>query len=211
MNIENMNEIFKCPISFETMTDPVTTPNGDSYQRECIERWIREKGTCPISRKIITLKQLVPNKALKRRIEASIPSMDVKIKPKSQVKLNLINRIFNSSIERIVAPSEVSENIHDMPLNYDFAHINCAHSKRCILFAYNTLNRIEKWNELRNFVIDESCGFQSGCKNNDIIYIMDEIERDYQGHSGSSMGFTMCHIHFISQYGLQDYKNRFGN
>jgi hypothetical protein len=222
---ENMREALRCPISFEKMTDPIITPNGDSYQREFIEKWVREKGTCPITRKIITINQLVPNKALKQYIQATMPTLKPQSLKITTLINNLTNRIFNSSnnisqntiVPDIVdqdtlsgvEPSEHISDIYDTPIDHDFSYISCEHYKRCILFGYNTLNRINKWNELRNFIVDETGGFQSGYKNDDILYIMTEIENDYQGHSGSSMGLTMRHMHFIAKYGLQAYKDRF--
>lgn len=64
---------FNCPISNEMMKDPVMTPNGDSYDRVNIEEWIRSKGTDPLTREPLALTQLIPNRALKRAIEAAFP------------------------------------------------------------------------------------------------------------------------------------------
>lgn len=241
MNIENkpkiMSDTLKCPISFEIMTDPVITPNGDTYQREFIERWIREKGNCPITRNPITLNQLIPNKALKQYIETTIPSIKIKSKP---IIKNILNKIFNTNnLQNIIVPIEnvldepnvptesvpddsvPTESVPDesvpnenipieliMPQIFDFRNINCTHEKRCFVLAYNTITRLNKWTELRNFIVDESRGFQFG-KNENILFIMNEIERDYKGHSGSSIGITMRHMHFISKHGVQEYENKF--
>ena len=67
----SVNDEFICPISMQLMRDPVITPNGTSYERSAIEKWIREKGTDPITRNRITLSQLIPNLALRNAILAS--------------------------------------------------------------------------------------------------------------------------------------------
>jgi U-box domain len=92
----------KCQISFEIMRDPVTTPNGDSYERSEINNWLRTKPTGnwlyvlskfkftkatnqpattiltisdfadPITRRPLQTIDLVPNHSLKAIIEAYI-------------------------------------------------------------------------------------------------------------------------------------------
>jgi len=45
---------FFCPITHELMTDPVTDPDGHSYERSAIENWIKEKGCSPIVSSILS-------------------------------------------------------------------------------------------------------------------------------------------------------------
>lgn len=73
---------FVCPISHEIMIDPVVTPNGDTFERSYIEKWIQDKGTCPITRNKIGLKDLVPNTALKLCIISKKTSCDIIINDK---------------------------------------------------------------------------------------------------------------------------------
>ena len=54
-----------CPISCELMVDPVFTATGQSYERECISKWLRTKQTDPISNAKLPNKKLVPNIALR--------------------------------------------------------------------------------------------------------------------------------------------------
>jgi len=59
-------EEFKCGITKEVMKDPViVSPLGHSYEREVIKGWIKTHGSDPISRKAATLKDVIPNRALK--------------------------------------------------------------------------------------------------------------------------------------------------
>jgi hypothetical protein len=39
---------FLCSITHQLMTDPVTDPDGNSYERSAIENWLKEHSTSPI-------------------------------------------------------------------------------------------------------------------------------------------------------------------
>lgn len=59
-----------CPISMEIMHDPVTTPNGVSYERRCLEEHVRRNGAVdPLTRKQLTLDMLRPNTSLKAAVQ----------------------------------------------------------------------------------------------------------------------------------------------
>ncbi|KAG7379773.1 STIP1 y and U box-containing protein 1 [Phytophthora pseudosyringae] len=63
-------DYFMCPISMEVMHDPVTTPNGVSYERHCLEEHLRHNGAVdPLTRKRLTLDMLRPNTSLKAAIQ----------------------------------------------------------------------------------------------------------------------------------------------
>ncbi|GLE03385.1 hypothetical protein PINS_up012287 [Pythium insidiosum] len=63
-------EYFVCPISMEIMHDPVSTPNGVSYERRCIEEHLKKNGTVdPLTRKTLTLELLRPNASLRAAIQ----------------------------------------------------------------------------------------------------------------------------------------------
>ncbi|KAL3673090.1 hypothetical protein V7S43_002385 [Phytophthora oleae] len=63
-------DYFMCPISMEVMHDPVTTPNGVSYERRCLEEHLRHNGAIdPLTRKRLTLDMLRPNTSLKAAIQ----------------------------------------------------------------------------------------------------------------------------------------------
>jgi hypothetical protein len=68
------------------------------------------------------------------------------------------------------------------------------------------MNRIEKWAALRDFVPNSDRGFMMERNNEEIVNIMTEIDNDYYGHSGSSLGCTMRVLHYISRYGVDKYK-----
>ena len=55
--------------SMEVMHDPVSTPDGHTFERSAVEQWIRVRGTNPVTRAPLTLDQLTPNRALRGAIE----------------------------------------------------------------------------------------------------------------------------------------------
>ena len=57
-----------CPISFENMKDPVIDPEGNSYERSAIEKWLDMNKTSPLTRSPLNVKDLVTNRALKDMI-----------------------------------------------------------------------------------------------------------------------------------------------
>ena len=55
--------------SMEIMKDPVSTPQGHTFEREQISDWVRVHGTCPITRQELSLADLTPNRSLRAAIE----------------------------------------------------------------------------------------------------------------------------------------------
>ncbi|ESW27406.1 hypothetical protein PHAVU_003G199200 [Phaseolus vulgaris] len=63
-------EDFRCPISLELMTDPVTVSTGQTYDRVSIKKWLKAGNTtCPKTGEKLTNIELVPNTSLKRLIQ----------------------------------------------------------------------------------------------------------------------------------------------
>jgi hypothetical protein len=61
---------FRCPISLELMTDPVTVSTGQTYDRSSIEKWLRAGNVlCPKTGEKLTSKELVPNSTLRNLIQ----------------------------------------------------------------------------------------------------------------------------------------------
>jgi len=54
-----------CPITAEIMTDPVTTLDGFTYEREAITEWLRTKDTSPTTGATLESKKLIPNHSLR--------------------------------------------------------------------------------------------------------------------------------------------------
>ncbi|RHY31692.1 hypothetical protein DYB32_003245 [Aphanomyces invadans] len=62
-------ESFLCPIGMDIMADPVTTPNGVSYERKWIEAHIARSQLDPLTREALRVNQLRPNVSLRHAIE----------------------------------------------------------------------------------------------------------------------------------------------
>ncbi|XP_047324676.1 U-box domain-containing protein 19-like [Impatiens glandulifera] len=61
---------FRCPISLEIMSDPVTLCTGHTYDRPSISKWLSNGNpTCPKTGQRLVTPVLVPNLALKRLIQ----------------------------------------------------------------------------------------------------------------------------------------------
>ncbi|KAE8124190.1 hypothetical protein FH972_019096 [Carpinus fangiana] len=61
---------FRCPISLELMTDPVTVSTGQTYDRSSIEKWLRAGNMlCPKTGEKLRSKELVPNSTLRKLIQ----------------------------------------------------------------------------------------------------------------------------------------------
>jgi len=60
---------FRCPITLDIMREPVVVASGQTYDRDSIFRWFDSgKSTCPKTGQVLTVLELVPNKALKNLI-----------------------------------------------------------------------------------------------------------------------------------------------
>ncbi|MFS7954495.1 putative U box domain, armadillo-like helical, Zinc finger, RING/FYVE/PHD-type [Helianthus anomalus] len=61
---------FRCPISLDLMKDPVTLSTGITYDRESIEKWIRDGNqTCPVTNQVLTNFDQTPNHMIRRMIQ----------------------------------------------------------------------------------------------------------------------------------------------
>eukprot|EP00956_Cyclotella_meneghiniana_P012640 scaffold17980_cov40-Cyclotella_meneghiniana.AAC.4 len=61
-------EEFYCPLSKRVMKDPVIDPEGNTYEREAIERWLRVQASSPITNAYLSLEMLRPGRELKSKI-----------------------------------------------------------------------------------------------------------------------------------------------
>ena len=70
-SLESLHVAFQCPITQEVMRDPVVTADGQTYEREAIERWISNQqsrglpNTSPLTGEPLEHTRLVPNVLLR--------------------------------------------------------------------------------------------------------------------------------------------------
>ena len=60
---------FFCPITDDIMRDPVSTADGQTYERAAIESWLERSDTSPATGAQLPSKTLIPNIALRQSIE----------------------------------------------------------------------------------------------------------------------------------------------
>ncbi|THU48448.1 hypothetical protein C4D60_Mb09t26370 [Musa balbisiana] len=70
MEVEELPEDFRCPISLEVMTDPVILSSGHTFDRASIQRWLDSGNrTCPLTKlPLPPSPSLIPNHALRSLI-----------------------------------------------------------------------------------------------------------------------------------------------
>lgn len=169
-----------CPISCEIMTHPVITPYGHTFDHYSIIKWLKTNNTCPFSRKPLHIKDLLRDSSIKK-------------------KLNFY--LFVDKIKRIYISGK--KNI-DIPTNPDFSFID-DHTRRMVEKAYYTVSRLDEWDYLQNYNENENGAFLSS-KDEIIINILTEIENDYMGHYGCSLGVTIKVIEKIAKHGYEKFK-----
>lgn len=61
---------FLCPITRETMVDPVICCDGHTYERKAIEQWLRSSSRSPKTNQSLPSRILIPNHAMRNSIDA---------------------------------------------------------------------------------------------------------------------------------------------
>ncbi|KAJ7957990.1 RING-type E3 ubiquitin transferase [Quillaja saponaria] len=75
LHIEPIYDAFACPLTKQVMRDPVTLENGQTFEREAIEKWFKEckesgrKLVCPLTLRELRSTELNPSIALRNTIE----------------------------------------------------------------------------------------------------------------------------------------------
>jgi hypothetical protein len=64
-----MRQLSICPITREPFRKPVFDPDGFNNEKSAIVKWVTENGTSPMTRKSLSVDQLVPNRSLMALIE----------------------------------------------------------------------------------------------------------------------------------------------
>ncbi|EYU41189.1 hypothetical protein ABFS82_03G004700 [Erythranthe guttata] len=75
LHIEPIYDAFICPLTKQVMRNPVTLENGQTFEREAIEKWFREcresgkRPVCPLTLRELKSTELNPSIALRNTIE----------------------------------------------------------------------------------------------------------------------------------------------
>jgi hypothetical protein len=68
MEIADMENAFRCPISRDIMQNPVIAADGHTYEQCEIERWLQHKSTSPLTNEVLEHQLLTPNHNLRSQI-----------------------------------------------------------------------------------------------------------------------------------------------
>ena len=181
MEEEPMEEMI-CGICLDPQTHPFKTSCNHSFCVSCLVRASVFKNNfnfpCPLCRETVTNMK---------------DAIQFYKNDETNEKIDAINILppFNSEL---------------YPIDADFEFVNFEGDRRMLISAYNIITREEKWRFLHDYSVSEQTGFlwASGTELN---ILLEKIEEDYRGHSGSSMGYTIRKMHFISKYGYIEFKN----
>ena len=62
---KQMIDILSCPISCNIMENPVITPDGNTFDKKYLLKWVNKNKNCPLTRQKLDISSLIPNKAIK--------------------------------------------------------------------------------------------------------------------------------------------------
>lgn len=75
LRVEPIYDSFLCPLTKQVMHDPVTLETGQTYERDAIEKWLREcresgrRPVCPLTLRELKSTELSPSIALRHTIK----------------------------------------------------------------------------------------------------------------------------------------------
>lgn len=92
-------EDFRCPISLELMTDPVTVSTGQTYDRSSIQKWLKAGNLiCPKTREKLTNTDLVSNTTLKKLINQFCADNGISINKSRRQSRDITSTILPGSL-----------------------------------------------------------------------------------------------------------------
>jgi hypothetical protein len=89
------------------------------------------------------------------------------------------------------------------PYDADFSFIKDDQTKQMISSAYNCVMKLDVWKSIREF----KGSYYLYSKDKDINELLHDIDDNYEGHSGNSIGFVMYHLGRISKIGYHKFKD----
>lgn len=103
-------EDFRCPISLELMTDPVTVSTGQTYDRVSIQKWLKSGNfVCPKTGEKLRSTELVPNTSLKKLIQQFCAEYGVSLSKSSKNNRDISRTILPGSPANAAAIKFLSE------------------------------------------------------------------------------------------------------
>ena len=125
----------KCPISSLMMFDPVLASDGETYEREEIERWLKEHDTSPLHHEPFVHKNLTPNRAIKRQIDGLLEKHSElwdsgELYFSSRLVQNILSSLQENDIETLKRLLDQDRRLLTRPLkgNQTLLHLACMQS-----------------------------------------------------------------------------------
>lgn len=126
---------YYCPLTKRLMKDPVIDTEGNTYEREAIERWLRVQSSSPITNGYLSLDMLKPNRDLKKEIYKATGKPRSKSQARAKSRSGSPSRhdlvsgrvLIDSYLREISSKSKLSVSLDGMGI--------CAFSYRRITFV----------------------------------------------------------------------------
>ena len=101
---------FYSPITGELMNDPVSEPEGHTYERSAITKWLSKNNTSPLTRNELAINMLKPNISLKKSIDSIKDKLsEEQLKIKSKL-LDEDLKEFHKTLEGVDIKSSIKDN-----------------------------------------------------------------------------------------------------
>ena len=101
---------FYCPITGDLMKDPVSEPDGHTYERDAIMTWLSKSKTSPLTRKALDMREMKDNVSMKKSIESIKDKLsEDQLKIDSQI-LDKDLKEFNDILNDITMKASVKDN-----------------------------------------------------------------------------------------------------
>ena len=102
---------FYCPITGDLMKDPVSEPDGHTYERDAIMKWLYKSNTSPMTRNTLLESDLKPNISMKKSIDSIKDKLsEDQLKINSQI-MDLELKEFNDVLNDISMKASVRNNV----------------------------------------------------------------------------------------------------
>ena len=164
--------VYTCPISMEIMIDPVITKEGYTFERSAIMKWLKSNNTCPLSRNILTIGELVPNKNLRENIENRRKKG---LLPKLVTSIPTSNNSIRSVLSEVRSPSTFRSDNDRGSLNSGAVWTATGNSSHSTFINSNEM--------VISFPRREPMNEEQINNQNVIIQMINEIRRLTTGHS----------------------------
>lgn len=112
-------DVYYCPITFSLIHEPVIDPEGTTFEKVAIVKWIRENGTSPLTRTELSIEDLFPNLAIKELLNIEKKRDESSMHPSIRNFKNEEPPKMNSDID---SPGDVvvgDVRFEDFPTNHD--------------------------------------------------------------------------------------------